>query len=107
MSDKLRERLAKKACEAGCPVYALHGICTQAYCPTKGEVDRVNAILADLPAQGLAIVPRRLLEDLEPYLDAIVCYASTMDEHPPNKTVREIRDIVLPLKAAEPKDSEK
>jgi len=31
------------------------------------------------------------LEELEPYLDAIVCYASTMEEHKPNRLVHNAR----------------
>ena len=31
------------------------------------------------------------LKGIEPYLDAIVCYASTMDEHEPNRLAHAVR----------------
>jgi hypothetical protein len=34
---------------------------------------------------------REALEAVEPYLDAIVCYASTMDEHEPNRIAHKVR----------------
>lgn len=34
---------------------------------------------------------RAALKALEPYLDAIVCYASTMEEHEPNRLVVQAR----------------
>lgn len=34
---------------------------------------------------AVAPSPLEALQALEPYLDAIVCYASTMDEHEPNR----------------------
>jgi len=30
-------------------------------------------------------------ERIEPYLDAIICYASTMDEHEPNRVANNVR----------------
>lgn len=35
-----------------------------------------------------------LLAQLEPYLDALVCYASTIQEHDPNRIVKEIRELL-------------
>lgn len=34
---------------------------------------------------------RSALERVEPYVDAIVCYASTMDEHEPNRIAFDVR----------------
>jgi len=33
----------------------------------------------------------KALANLEPYLDAIVCYASTIEEHPPNGFILETK----------------
>ncbi len=46
------------------------------------EVDCLNADIAELVG---------LLRKIEPHLDAIVCYASTMKEHEPNRIVHDIR----------------
>ena len=43
----------------------------------------------------------RLIEaarKVEPFLDAIICYASTMDEHAPNKIVHEFRAALAAIK---------
>jgi hypothetical protein len=40
---------------------------------------------------------RALLRGLEPYLGAIVCYASTMSEHEPNRIVAQIRAELVTL----------
>ncbi len=34
------------------------------------------------------------LKALEPYLDAIACYASTMDEHEPNRLIKQARAAI-------------
>jgi hypothetical protein len=34
---------------------------------------------------------RSALKAVEPYLDAIICYASTMDEHEPNRIAFNVR----------------
>lgn len=36
-------------------------------------------------------------EKLEPYLDAIICYASTMDEHEPNRIANSFRNAIVEL----------
>lgn len=56
------------------------------YDPHKHATDWANARL-------IAAAPRlyRALASLEPYLDAIVCYASDMGEHEPNALVFEAR----------------
>ena len=35
-----------------------------------------------------------LLRELKPYLSSIVCYASTIDEHLPNRIVKDIEDLL-------------
>ncbi len=35
------------------------------------------------------------LEGLDPHIDAIICYASTMDEHEPNRLARNARMAML------------
>jgi len=35
-----------------------------------------------------------LLRRIEPHIDAIVCYASTMDEHEPNRLAVDLRDLL-------------
>ena len=39
---------------------------------------------------------RAWLSVLEPHLDAVICYASDMDEHPPNRVVAEVRAYIAP-----------
>lgn len=41
------------------------------------------------------------LRDLDPYLDQLICYASTQAEHPPNRIVAEVLEY---LAALNPKD---
>jgi len=36
----------------------------------------------------------RLLRELQPYLDSIICYASTISEYRPNGIVKEINDLL-------------
>jgi hypothetical protein len=36
----------------------------------------------------------QLLRDIEPYLDSIICYASTITEHPPNGLPARVRDAL-------------
>lgn len=50
------------------------------------EFDEANANL-------IAAAPDlyKALANLEPYLDAIVCYASTIEEHPPNGFILETK----------------
>lgn len=49
------------------------------------EVDCLNADIAELVG---------LLRRVYPHLDAIVCYASTMGEHEPNRIVHDIRAAI-------------
>jgi hypothetical protein len=35
-----------------------------------------------------------LLERLEPYLDNLICYASTIEEYEPNKIVKDIKEYL-------------
>ena len=41
------------------------------------------------------------LENLEPYLDAIVCYASTITEHPPNGFILKARAALAKARGEE------
>lgn len=94
------------------------------YRPAKGaHVDTDNAFLAvlmddggvdletRLPLPELVDLLRRakvideplldLLRRIEPHLDAIVCYASTMNEHEPNRIAVDVRAALkLPEKVA-------
>ena len=40
---------------------------------------------------------------LEPYLDSVICYASTITEYPPNGAVKAIRDHLAALEPGEEK----
>lgn len=44
---------------------------------------------------------RAWLSALEPHLDAVICYASDMDEHPPNRVVAEVRAYISHPKGAD------
>lgn len=35
-----------------------------------------------------------MLRRIEPYIDGIVCYASTMDEHEPNRIAHDLRELL-------------
>lgn len=47
---------------------------------------------ADAIKSGLEAVS--LLVKLQPYLDAIICYASNMGEHEPNRIVHDINELL-------------
>lgn len=51
----------------------------------------------DADAPALAAVPDlvRALESVEPYLDAITCYASTINEHDGNRVAALVRSALL------------
>lgn len=69
--------------------------------------DVAQALTAALEALGYSRLVeerdalREALVGLEPYLDAIVCYASTMDEHEPNRLVVKARAALQPTQASE------
>ena len=56
------------------------------YLPDPEQIQDANAHL-------IAAAPDlyKALAHLEPYLDAIVCYASTIEEHPPNGFILETK----------------
>lgn len=61
----------------------------------QGLRDRVTgqaqAALAATPLKAENEALRELLRRIEPHLDAIICYASTMDEHEPNRIASDVR----------------
>lgn len=64
--------------------------------------DSYSKLKADLSRQmEIANIATQEIEDLrgwlrilEPHLDAVICYASTMSEHPPNRAVKEVREYL-------------
>ena len=54
-------------------------------------VNIVGATLANAHLIAAAPDLYKALAHLEPYLDAIVCYASTIEEHPPNGFILETK----------------
>ena len=50
-------------------------------------------------ALAISLVPEMIeaLKRVEPHLDAIVCFASTMDEHEPNRIAHDVRTILSKL----------
>lgn len=50
--------------------------------------------MADNPTRAQRL--EALLREINPYLDAVVCYASTINEHEPNRIVKEIRELLAP-----------
>lgn len=61
-------------------------ICLLSQADRVSNIDEANAhLIAAAPDLYDA------LENLEPYLDAIVCYASTITEHPPNGFILKAR----------------
>jgi hypothetical protein len=57
------------------------------------ELDRLQARVAELEA---------LLHRIEPYIDGIVCYASTMDEYEPNRIAHDLRTAIDTARKAKP-----
>ena len=57
------------------------------------DVAEVGYPNRDANAHLIAAAPDlyKALANLEPYLDAIVCYASTIEEHPPNGFILETK----------------
>jgi hypothetical protein len=58
-----------------------------------GVLTDAKAALSALPTPNVAVADS-LLRRLEPHLDAIVCYASTMDEHEPNRLAVDVREYL-------------
>jgi len=57
--------------------------------------------LATLVAERDTALLRQALEALEsvyPYTDSLICYASTVDEHPPNAIDGNVRDALTALR---------
>lgn len=52
------------------------------------DVQRVADIITSAPMMV------KLLAKIEPHLDAIVCFASSTDEHEPNATAADIRGLI-------------
>ena len=44
---------------------------------------------------------RDVMYRVEPYLDAIICYASSMDEHEPNRIAYDFRNLIKPAENKE------
>lgn len=74
--------------------------------PHTGKLADIRSedINGEYPAKANALLMRAALdllaalEALDPYLDAIVCYASTMDEHEPNRLVFNARAAIAKAK---------
>ena len=64
-----------------------HGQCR--YSPCRYRTPPPSALEDDVVA---------VLTRLEPHLDAIVCYASTMGEHEPNRIAHDIRALLTRIK---------
>ena len=65
-----------------------HGWVNDGWC-----IAECNGPQAEINAHLIAAAPDlyKALAHLEPYLDAIVCYASTIEEHPPNGFILETK----------------
>lgn len=87
MTD-LKERLRRKAQEQPNRV-------EQAACIETEAADRISALEAQLAEA------RDLLTRLEPHLDAIVCFASTIDEFEPNGLRRDVRAFLKDTRDAQ------
>ncbi|ODT87035.1 hypothetical protein [Phenylobacterium sp. SCN 70-31] len=62
------------------------------------ERDKEAAESRAQSAETLLAEAAGVLEELEPFLDAIVCYASSMDEHDPNRLAFNARTLSAKLK---------
>ena len=60
--------------------------------PDRDDQARIRMAAPDLLAA---------MEGLEPYLDAIICYASTMDEHEPNRLAFNARAAIRKARGGE------
>jgi len=57
-------------------------------------IRNLSPLYAHPPVQTADVRAMTLLNELEPYLDSIVCYASTCGEYRPNALVVEIRALL-------------
>ena len=62
-------------------------------------MEQAASLLSSLAEENERL--RGWLSVLEPHLDAVICYASDMDEHPPNRVVAEVRAYLSQSKGAE------
>ena len=60
----------------------------------EAEVARLSGVIGNLNMDRMKM--HGWLQDIEPHLDALICYASNMDEHPPNRTVKDVREYLNP-----------
>ncbi len=56
---------------------------------SRSAVHEPAAAASDLMAEG-----RALLAEMQPYLDSLICYASTRDEYKPNDFVARVHDYL-------------
>ena len=66
----------------------------------NGWGDKVTPLYTH-PAPDDTALLRQALEALEsvyPYTDSLICYASTVDEHPPNAIDGNVRDALTALR---------
>ncbi len=61
--------------------------CREKVWPTEHVDDAIVAVLQESGHAELVAA----LKGLEPYIDSIVCYASTMDEYEPNRLIDNTR----------------
>lgn len=62
------------------------------------EIERLRGEELEAKLRKAAEVMRKV----EPYLDAIICYASTMDEHEPNRIAAEFRAFLATMEPSDP-----
>jgi len=87
--DGARWRAAERPQTAECVLSGFYAV-------GPADAPSVAYVFGREEALLIAAGPRLLaaLAALEPYLDAIVCYASTMDEHEPNRLAVDAREAV-------------
>jgi len=59
--------------------------------------DEIERLRTALEAQAARIAELEgLLRRIEPYMDGLICYASTMGEHAPNRIAHDLRAALPP-----------
>jgi len=67
---------------------------------SRRELARRIVALYAHPVDDTALLRQALevLESVYPYTDSLICYASTVDEHPPNAINGNVRDALTALR---------
>ena len=92
MNHEVIPTQADKICEQGIRDFLFHGEYL------NGSIAASHRIAHEAPLLARNAELEAALRGLEPYLDAIVCFASDMNEHEPNRLAVNARAALAPTK---------